>query len=535
MSTGGTPDLSPVPDETCAAFSHESLTALPEDTLHRFVVGEDTAPRLLNTEEIQSELGDAFARLLLLQGVFPRTAQEVVTALNEATSAEDPLGQPQFFLVGEGSQLASTPSLAIPRNLHFLATSRSGPNGPDIMISSFGPDSPRVAVEVMAWDDEHAGFNYYRTIGNDNATWAFAGNSRHALMEATEFKGPFESHPSGNMVMKELRFPWVHWHSPAAPVTPSDFADEEPLVDHSWFDNLDPFGAYTLELEAAIPSIRRWTAARFEALIRAKTIERPERIMQQVLDTPTVNLITSKTESAAAAQTDTVDLPQTFFVDSQTLTETLGLEQPPPLKVRSDLYLTSLDQFEFHLTDGQGFSRAGDTHFAFIVPERAFEDVELVRVAIERGLLTERFAACLLMTDFANPVFSARRAKLVEHTPATASLRDGKSSFSQDMADAILAAAEAAGESSPEAEFRSHWQAGNRWREQFNQMLAAYYEAVTGRLTTQEGFDDYCRLAESRRNRVRQLPIFESPLLFPATNILGGERSMNPDGTITGD
>ena len=45
----------------------------------------------------------------------------------------------------------------------------------------------------------------------------------------------------------------------------------------------------------------------------------------------------------------------------------------------------------------------------------------------------------------------------------------------------------------------------------FGAELQAYYAAVTARLRTQAGFDDYVRLAEARRDRVRLMPIFESP------------------------
>ena len=55
---------------------------------------------------------------------------------------------------------------------------------------------------------------------------------------------------------------------------------------------------------------------------------------------------------------------------------------------------------------------------------------------------------------------------------------------------------------------------------------------MSARLLSQHGFDDYCRLAESRRQRVRTMPIAESPLLFPTTNILPTDLAMRADGTI---
>jgi hypothetical protein len=49
-------------------------------------------------------------------------------------------------------------------------------------------------------------------------------------------------------------------------------------------------------------------------------------------------------------------------------------------------------------------------------------------------------------------------------------------------------------------------------------------------LRTQAGFDDYVRLAEARRDRVRTMPIFESPLLF--AHVPSRAREMRPDGTV---
>jgi hypothetical protein len=214
------------------------------------------------------------------------------------------------------------------------------------------------------------------------------------------------------------------------------------------------------------------------------------------------------------------------------VTELLNLPAPPPFAVPSVIYRKALETFQVTLTDGAGFARQGDTHFGFNVPERAFEDREVVREAIRIGLLTDRLAAALLMTDFANPVFSARRAALLRHAPARASVSAGGSDFSEQMANTIVAAANDSPDASPEREFADRWAAGEAWRERFGELLSTYYEAVSRKLSTQEGFEAYMRLAESRRDRVRRMPIFESPLLFARTNIPSAERSMRPDATV---
>ncbi len=183
------------------------------------------------------------------------------------------------------------------------------------------------------------------------------------------------------------------------------------------------------------------------------------------------------------------------------------------------------------LEDGN-FKRRGDTHFCFLVPERAFEDQEVLRVAIEIGLVSKRLAACLLMVDPWNPIFSERRSSLLRHTPAAASIQNGKSTFSTDMAKAILAAAENGPPGSPEAEFAERWAVGPQFKQPFRKLLRPYVDAVEKQAKTQAGFEAYFKLAEARRNEFRKMPISEFPLLLPKTNIAAAPRRMRRDGTV---
>ena len=82
--------------------------------------------------------------------------------------------------------------------------------------------------------------------------------------------------------------------------------------------------------------------------------------------------------------------------------------------------------------------------------------------ALDVGLLSRRLAACLLMTDFPNPVFSRAGAALLAHVPARAHGRStATSAFSDEMGDAIAAAAPATPEGSPEREFAARWDRGD--------------------------------------------------------------------------
>ena len=332
--------------------------------------------------------------------------------------------------------------------------------------------------------------------------------------------------------MKELKLPWVHWHSFSAPVTAANLPGD--LRKHPWVAKKDPSGAATCEIEVAIPSVKRWTKRRFERLLgKDGIVERPERVMRQVLRTDTVNLHSSETAADAIEASGRVTLPPTFFVDADTLNGVLGLRPPPFLTVPSKIYLKTLKTFDVRRTDGQGFDRPGDTHFCFIVPERALEDVETIREAIRVGLFGERFAASLLMVDFANPVFSPRREKLLEHAPTSAKITGGRSGFAAAMVKRILAAAESSPDNSPEREFAKRWQAGAKWRSEFSRVLESYYTGLEKTMRTQTGFDGVFRVAETRRRDVAdRTPLVESPLLFATANIPPTKRMrMRFDGT----
>ncbi len=512
-------------DETCAAFGR--LSELEPRAIHRFIVGEDQAPRALSTEEATKQLGDPFATLLMLQGTFPHSATATLEAIDQATAPDDPLREQMSFLVGEGTQLAD-PRLAS-RGLRFLVTRGRSSDGPDLIISVFDPEQ-KDGVELMAWDRARGGFNYYRTVG-DAGAWVFAGNALHAVLEGSEHKGPFESHTSGAMLMKELKTPWINWDSPAARVFETIFPEGDPRATHPFFVDREKQGAITCEAAVARPGFARWARARFEAVTGDDgTIDRPGRILDQVLRTATANLISSHAESEIVATAE-VDLPPTFFVDADGL-GLVGLPVPSPFMLAGTIYQQAIETFQVHINDGNGFDQVGDTHFAFVVPERAAEDQAALAQGIQVGLITDRLAAALLMVDFPNPIFSARRAALLTHVPEQATIGNGTSAFAEEMANAIISAPEASDDGNPEREFAELWAAGDGWKEQFTTTLKAYYEAIEGKLGDQAAFDDWFRLAESRRALFRKFPISEFGLLLPLSNVPEAERAMQSDATV---
>lgn len=513
----------------------------------------------MEAAELERELNDAFAVEVLRRGTFPATSEDVLDALDEAIGPEHALAKntQRSFVVAEGSQVAKDPARSFERRLRFMITRGQGADGPDLMISTSHPESR--SVEVMAWDDRSGGFNYYRTLMRDGVerSWVWAGNSRHAWEFGTRASGPFESHPTGNLLFKEFKLPWVHWHGPPAIIDQLDLPAGDELPSHPWF--ADKQGAYVLEDSVARPAITRWNRRRLTQVQEAGLLADPVQLMERFLGSPdprraTVNLVSSRDSNEAAKTAESVRLPLTFFVDFDTLSGVLGLAGPDQaMSIPGNHYRSALSEFEVvvrnhdgdhPLNDEEAFERPGDTHFVFLVPERAFEDVDFVRQVVkpqtqvgepELGLVSERLAGCLLMVDFPNPVFSNRRVGLLRHLSTDQLPAEEWRAFSQEFGDKIAAAATGETETAAENEFALLWSAGDGWRSMADKRLRSYYQALAGQLQSPEGFTKVFRLAEARRNQVRKMPINEAALLFAQTNIpresVAG-LAMNPDGTI---
>ncbi|MDZ7734540.1 MAG: hypothetical protein U5R31_16960 [Acidimicrobiia bacterium] len=290
-----------------------------------------------------------------------------------------------------------------------------------------------------------------------------------------------------------------------------------------------------------MPAIRRWTKVRFDQAIGADgSVSGVRQIMASVLGTPTVNLISSEHEAAVIAngEVERFELPPAFFADNECLNGILGLPAPDTVLLQANApdYQQLLIQHKVTLRDENGVAvvpAPQDIHFAFVVPERAFEDIETVRAAIARGLLSERLAACLLMVDFPNPVFSDRREQLLAHVPETATIVDGASTFSEEFAKAINNSSAVDTPGTPEHEFSQHWAAGDGWPDHLGGLLTDYYQALGARLQSTAGLADIFRVAEARREQVRAMPIHENPLLFATPDPpLRESLAMQPDASV---
>ncbi|MGH3721237.1 MAG: hypothetical protein ACRDRI_20775 [Pseudonocardiaceae bacterium] len=473
-----------------------------------------------------STLSDPMAQLLE-GGVFPLTVDALLVELN----AKGILPEQSSFLISEAGQIPPAQTASLARDMRF-AIVRSRSSRADLLISTSAIGDPHtVFLQVAAWDDRAELFNYYMRLGG---AWVWAGNSYHALAPPSRGNGPFDSHINGSLVMKELKQPWMNWQSQNATIL---LDENDPLRQKILYQNLS--GAESLE-SIVRDGIARWTTARLKHTIAgAGQIKHVDRLLRQLCTTTTVNLASSTTTSTVAVADHSAGLtpPLGFWFNNNGLIDGLNIplrdDFTPPV-VAAELYADSLVRYDFALIQGE-FTQKGDTFFAFMVPEVAFEDIDVVNQMVSRQILTAHFAASVLMVDFPNPVFSGARAKLLQYVPTEARLDIAGGGLSQQIADAIITGAASQQAGTPEAEFRANWElADSDWPNKFAARIEGYMTAVSTRIATARGFDDYVRLAESRRREFKTMRLNEFSLTLPVTNVPREAPllRMQSDGTI---
>jgi hypothetical protein len=280
--------------------------------------------------------------------------------------------------------------------------------------------------------------------------------------------------------------------------------------------------------------VRRWTEARLDRLTTRGTITDLPAAFRQIVDTSTVNLVSSAVSRKALERAAEITLPITFFFNADALAGTLELE--PAVKrpaVPGPVYREMLETFAVDITDGQ-LSFRGDTHFVFVVPEPAFEDVLILAMLLERKVLSRKLAAAMLMVDFENAVFSPRRASLLRHVPETAAAGN-PAAFEGAFVTAVGSAPEAGTPGTPEHELLANWSLPDaKWESEYARRIERFMASVTARCATAAGFTPLFQLAESRRREFRKRKLAEFRLTTPRTNIPEDAPLLEfaPDGTV---
>lgn len=505
---------------TRKANAFEAEPRLEAGRIYRFVMGVDNFPGLMPDAEAETLLRDSFAELLLKRGTFPLTVRDLLSALDALNDNSDGLPQQKVFLVADGGQIDWTPETANVNRLFRFAVARSRNDDVRLLVSaSTALDSETQFLQVLSWDAANQVYSYYeRRVG----AWIWAGNSHHALLPGSRGAGPFDSHVNGSLVMKELRAPWCNWNSMNAAIREDALAPDDALRAEPLF--LNRASASELERNVVRPGIERWNRARFQHSLSedGKTLRDMPFFLRQILQTTTVNLASSSRQSNRVGDDEPMDLPITFFLNTEALLDYVELDPDiSPISIAGKFYNDSLRRYDFTLRDGE-FSQKGDTFFGFLIPEPAFEDLNLLALLLERKIISRRFAACLLMIDFPNPVFSAKRAQMMQFVPPTANITGGalKTDFETRFTAILESVIMKMPASHASHEFLANWRLPEKdWKRTFESRIEDYFNALQEKSRTDEGFDAWTRLAESRRREFRGHPLAEFRLTTPSTNI----------------
>lgn len=490
------------------------------NVLYRRVGGIDIEPRPMDATELHL-LDDPFGRLLRSNTPFPLTTRRLLAAFDELAGTTDELPQQLVFLVADGGHVPWTPQTdKLQRAFRFVIARGKGDFNLLVSSSTMADSAADQAfLQIVGWDETNKVFHFYERLAG---TYFWAGMSSHALEAGTRGKGPFDSHVNGATVMKELRTPWVHWHAPQAGINDDALAPGDPLRNDPLY--VGRVTAERMEAEVARPGVRRWNAARIARSVETDgTWHDVRNFLRQAMTDTTVNLATSQTASHLVDDCTPLRPPLTFFLNSDTLFDTLDFPPDDPadahIIVPGQLYRESLKRYDMHRFDG-ALRIEGDSHFAFLTPEPAFEDTQLTDALVKAGLLTRRLVAALTMTDFSNPVFSPRRAALLRYVPVVAKGPNAAETLEREFIAAVRAAADqrADGIDSPEREFLSNFDTTD-FDTVFRRRISDYLRHLKSGMEDPDVWDGWFRLAEYRRRRFRRKPLAEFALTTPRTNI----------------
>ncbi|HEV2861016.1 MAG TPA: hypothetical protein VGX48_08425 [Pyrinomonadaceae bacterium] len=510
------PDAAP-PDE----ISAEPPQA---NTLYRRVLGLDAQARPMTPDELKG-LDDPFGRLLRSGAPFPLTLRQLLAAVDALGGTPEALANQLVFLAADGGHIPWSQETDELERFFRFAVARGSGDFPLLVSGSTALDSDAngAFLQVIGWDATNEVFHYYERL---DGTFFWAGMSQHALEDGTRGQGPFDSHVNGSLVMKELRAPWIHWHAPQAGINEEALAPDDRLRDEPIFRSR--VTAERLETEVVRPGIRRWNEARVRKAVGADGVwRRVPHVMRQAVTDTTVNLASADTASRLLTDDSVLRPPLSFFLNRDTLFDTLGLVPDDPavaaVNISGRLYLGCLERYDVHRSDGS-IRVEGDSHFPFLTPEPAFEDTHLIEACLQAGLLTPRFVACLSMTDFTNPVFSERRAALLRYVPEEVGGADVAATLETRFVEALREAVEAGGDGgagradSPEREFLSNWETED-FEAAFISRITEYFLALKAGMADPDVVDGWFRLMEHRRRRFRRRPLAEFSLTTPRTNI----------------
>ncbi len=498
--------------------SDDVLTESPLMMGH--IVGIDSQPRVLPRSEIEG-FGDVFTRRFILQGRNPATLRELLDQVGDLTGSEE-FRRQELFLVAEGGQFAMDRP-EFPLNSRLVYVWRNS-GSPEMMLSTVPVlDENSSLMQLIAWSETDGAFHFFERFGT---MWFWAGSSEHALLPETRGKGPFDSHINGGLVIKELKLPWAHWHSQTASI-PLELLRDTDFGKHIGLSQL--IGAEVLEKHVK-RGLKNLAKSRRNREAEQGVIRHPDIYLSQVANAASVNLVSTAEEFSPDMNGEFLKLPLSFFIDVDGLTA-LARQLFPGSRLLSQIstqvlpsdYLSAIKDLQIGVSSLDGSMRIeGDTHFCFLVPERAFEDTSTMMSLVKAGSLTAKMAFCIRMVDFTNPVSSKIRSSLVEEIPAEEVVNNA------GCLDALIL--QYAVEPGRSILF-DYWNEPNllsRSKSELNRFL----EKLSAKIGLRDGVVDIMKLAESRKSkfRKRDLNEFRSTTSHSAIEI--GDWRMNSDAEV---
>lgn len=491
-------------------------------------VGLDTPPFFMEKDDI-ADLGDLFSKEILLKNKYPSTLNQLVKSIEEIEGYSK--ANRRMFLVAEGGQFKiEHPDFTLNARLVFT-WQKSNTSPPDFLLSTIpATNNNKSLLQLIAWSPSDNSFHFFERINN---VWGWAGNSFTALTTPTRGKGPFDSHINGGLVMKELKFPWAHWHSQSNSIPREVFEADSEFNTDSLFSKID--GAEQLE-NIVKNGIRRWTKSRLSNDINSSALQNLISYFNQVITPTSANLISSSL-NFDEVQNNELKLPSSFFFDIDAI-EMAALEIDPTIDVvpsdnitvEGKLYKKTCDALNMKVLSQNGSTQFnGDTHFCFLVPERAFEDLEVCRQLVEQKVISPKMLLCLIMIDFTNPLESKSREKILDYCPEKIDGFEKNYELDSILIEKINSAEQP--ENTPEAVLLKYWNSSDLLN-LVKSELSTFIMGIQNQVNNENYLNDLVVLAEYRKTLFRKRDLNEFLSTTSQLGINPSEHSFDKNGSI---
>lgn len=278
-------------------------------------------------------------------------------------------------------------------------------------------EAEKLLIELIVWDFTKLAYNFYELIGqaSGGATWFYRGDSFDAFLDnralhlqADPKKPEFGQtmrcsacHVSGGPILKELAFPHNDWWTTKRPLP---FQPHRPAPRlKKWLNELisvERFAADVVQGQAQLESSRPLQEFKRKLSLREQ--------LRPLFCTTEVNLVSGDVPLDAKAPEWNV--PASYWVG-----DFFG-RKLSPLKVSQSRYQVVTAALEFNFPE----TNRVDADHGWLAPVKGVSDYRQIESLIREKVITEEFAADVLMVDFRQPLFSAIRCGLLRLVPESA-------------------------------------------------------------------------------------------------------------------